>query len=711
MLSRTNVESAGPPAPSDVDTRLARLRGEIAFDSIMHDDSDIDAELPRSSSEDRSEPESVSGISVVRDSYSSFHSEILQSNRSYSSDNFFTAALSQARLRSTPDNLRQPWENGVLGSVFSAKKGSAAFPWLKDRVLNTSVPYPQMLLKSATSSDKGKQAIATTVPSLSSAVLRIKRPTLRVAPSSAEVLRSRAITKWRCIIESDLYKSEAGKQLIEYIFNGNCESLITQSIEDTFATKSTDTLVKRGQSIIAYLEFCRKQFGIYHISYKEAHVYAYLCNLRDSKASATKGTSFLQAMTFTLHSIKPFVDEDSWHSSRVKGVAAKMLRSKPPLNQSPPLFVWEVKLLHNILNNSDFTTDRVVAGYMLFLIYSCSRWSDGQFPQSVDNDTEEGFGYLEMRTTIHKTAQGARKGVLMPLVASSPGLGGVRDGKGWVDTWIEARISSGLEFNGDSPTMPSITADGSWSSSAMSSSQGSQYLRELVNSYAPKSLQRPKPLRSHSLKCTGLSWCAKRAVPQKFRKILGHHIDVGEVSVATYSRDYMYPALLAFDKVLSEIARGTFHPDESRAQRSRRLRSRLSTGEAAAPTEPEEAEVDADNRKSAPAPEEESSDSSDESEVTIPDADVDDVSMSVVRRGAEVIIATAKQTEFFWKANVPLTTYQHNSSGILHCASDVDFSKTACSRTISRAFTRINVGLSMDWPKCMVCSKKFGTKS
>ncbi len=689
----------------EVDESLRRLRGQIALEGIMNDDvsnsdddhsheigSDIDDEVAVKRSVSPYNDADADSLSFVQSAKFLEHGLI------------FTASLSLGRQQGVPEALKQPWEKGIFSHVFGEPP---QMPWLKNRSLSNNFRTLSPILSSSLPSVEPKPV---QLPGFSTAVLRIKRPALKVARPSAEVMRSRAIAKWRCIVESDLYATRLGKQLVEFILDGNSETMIHQILEDTFSSKATETLLKRGQSIFNYMTFCQKSFGALSLLYDESYIYKYLDSLRAASAAPSCGKSFLEAMNFALHLLSPGGVEQGWMSARVKGIASKMHQAKSPLDQAPALYVWEVKLLHNILCNAEVLQDKVVTGYMIFLIYACARWSDGQFPETIINDTSEGYGYFEMQTRNHKTAQGARKAILMPLVATSPGLGPVSSaGLGWVDEWLLARKKCGLEFCPNSPTLPAMRVDGTWSDSPMSASEGSLYLRELIHGYAPSKPRRVKQLRSHSLKSTMLSYCAKRPLPKEYRRALGHHIDSSDVSVATYSRDYLYAPLLALDQLLCDINDGTFNPDESRAQRAACVK-KLKRGEL-----PERGGKPEDVARVEAA--EEESEHSDESEsecseASIPDADIDDHLMSETRKGKDVSLfpSSEKEHTFFWDSGKPLVTFQHNSSGVLHCRRPDSPSKLGCSRTISKAFTKIDTGLNFSWPRCVACARLYGVK-
>ena len=70
---------------------------------------------------------------------------------------------------------------------------------------------------------------------------------------------------------------------------------------------------------------------------------------------------------------------------------------------------------------------------------------------------------------------------------------------------------------------------------------------------------------AHSMKATLLSWAAKFGIDKATRRTLGYHVEPGDRSVETYSRDAMAAPLRHLDRVLEAVRRGTFHPDSTRS--------------------------------------------------------------------------------------------------------------------------------------------------
>ena len=436
-------------------------------------------------------------------------------------------------------NRKQPWEVGHMGLIFG---GSVSSSFYGQQWLHSSVRLPPVIKTVPEVQSLPKVLTSWKRPVISSAVLKIRR--LDTAEFSGDAMRFRAMSRWRALVALDLNSSSLGRQLIDFYLDGKSESVIQQILEDTLSRKATGTLTKRSSSLLKYVQFTRAKFTATSLCYREQWIYDYVCMLRNNRAAPSAAKSFLEAMTLARTLIGADIEDEGWKSSRVTGAASSMYLKKAPLRQADPLTVLQVKILHHVVENAAVPFDIVLAGYFLFCVYACCRWSDPQRAIRVVYDVLQGVGYFELGTNEHKTASTEqRKTLILPLVATSPGLGAREPC--WVDAWISAREELDLHFQVQ-PTMPARTVAGGWSNEPMSASEGSASLKGMLEAYGPK-LDPKFKTTSHALKATGLSWAAKRPLKKAYRRALGHHVDASDLSVSTYSRDFMYAPLLAFD--------------------------------------------------------------------------------------------------------------------------------------------------------------------
>eukprot|EP00971_Amphidinium_carterae_P339418 6477236-Amphidinium_carterae.1 len=138
--------------------------------------------------------------------------------------------------------------------------------------------------------------------------------------------------------------------------------------------------------------------------------------------------------------------------------------------------------------------------------------------------------------------------------------GGVSD-LPWAAEWLRTRAWLGL---GSNPVQPALGADGMFAGSAMSTAQGTEWLKQfLVLALNP--CGEAQRVGTHSLKATLLSWSAKRGLSGGERRLLGQHRKPKGRSVDVYSRDQLAPALRSLQRLLREVKDALFQPDASRS--------------------------------------------------------------------------------------------------------------------------------------------------
>jgi len=75
-------------------------------------------------------------------------------------------------------------------------------------------------------------------------------------------------------------------------------------------------------------------------------------------------------------------------------------------------------------------------------------------------------------------------------------------------------------------------------------------------------------IATHSLKSTILSYVAKgNYLPLPDRRILGHHLEPGDNSAVTYSRDELSRLMVKVEVMFQDIRKNKFKPDDSRVRR------------------------------------------------------------------------------------------------------------------------------------------------
>ena len=385
--------------------------------------------------------------------------------------------------------------------------------------------------------------------------------------------RHKAINRWRRIIESDITVSETGRMLEQTIsqhaqdssqINSDLNDLLVSMLEDTFARKSTATLVKRSCDILKFIDWAKIRGESRPLILNEPLVYDYVNSLKGI-AGPSCANSFISSLRFAMHTIG-LKSVTAALSQRVVGSGQLQQQQRGVIRQARPLTAKQVYLLERTAVEHEDSATRYIAGYLCFCLFSCSRFRDPMFAlQWILDEPSPDFGYLESRTCKHKTANIIKKAVFLPMVAFTHGL----FSKSWASEWFDTRKSLADDTNdgfGSDFVLPGILRNGQWANRPMTTSEGSAALREILRS----GYEDVTGVSTHSLKVTLLSWGAKSNLSVDDRRILGHHIDPHMTSALTYSRDAMAGPLERMYRVIQSIKDGSFLPDESRARRTGR---------------------------------------------------------------------------------------------------------------------------------------------
>ncbi|CAE7684757.1 unnamed protein product [Symbiodinium sp. CCMP2592] len=317
---------------------------------------------------------------------------------------------------------------------------------------------------------------------------------------SDDMLRLTALKKIRLIVLFFPDDSELGRNLVGSAGSLVEESMLTSTIEDTFSGRAASTLLKRAS------DFSR---------------------------------------------ISP----------RVQGAAKAMSLAKRPLWQAPPLPVEAVRLLEELVHESEDYARASIAGFILFCLYSSARWSDAARGTHLSIDVAgNGLVLLECSTKHYKTKAKDRKDTVLPLIALGSGL----TQPSWGRVWMRKRALAGLPDC--AVIMPAMSPGGNFLGRAMTAAEGSLWLREFLHlqGFAGDLEQ----YSSHSLKATALSWTAKSGtMTYEERLTQGHHCSPKHGMALLYSRDALAEIIVKVAKVVSAVSRGVLSPDLPRAER------------------------------------------------------------------------------------------------------------------------------------------------
>jgi len=109
------------------------------------------------------------------------------------------------------------------------------------------------------------------------------------------------------------------------------------------------------------------------------------------------------------------------------------------------------------------------------------------------------------------------KYIFLPLVAPCVGI----TNRNWGQVWLAVRKQLGIESLSDWPLMPSPDGAGCPTVRPLSTAEAGNWLRMLLID-GKFDISNCK-ITSHTLKCTFLSYCAKRGISLEDRRILGYH--------------------------------------------------------------------------------------------------------------------------------------------------------------------------------------------
>ena len=336
-----------------------------------------------------------------------------------------------------------------------------------------------------------------------------------------------------------------------------CDSTNSQLIMlgDVFRGKAPSTLNKRANSMKLLCQKLSETGVVFPCS--ESELYRVLCDLRSSGAPPTRGKGILEAVAFVRYTMGILECDALLKGRRCWGAAT----SDEPLQrvQASPLQVQELERLHYVLEHDADRWNRLFSGTVLFMIYARARWSDAQHAVKILFDRFEGdIHYVEVLTGHHKTMRALQhRHQFLPLIAPAKGVTGAY-------LWESVRTEIGVDMEQGHPLLPAPLGSGDIGRRALDSQEAGKWLGALLE--LPPDVIGSRKVSSHSMKCTMLSYLAKRGVEMSDRLLLGYHTSPFTMGL-TYSRNGMARPLQILNDMLAEIRNGTFRPDCTRSGR------------------------------------------------------------------------------------------------------------------------------------------------
>ena len=445
--------------------------------------------------------------------------------------------------------VKFPWETGVMAKILSddpeLQSNFSMHPsWNSSSVISPPLP--------ATGSGE--------VPVSASLTIFAKHIKLTRNDShwtQRERTLKSAVDKWSMILHSNLEGSAVGRQILSDPFEAH------QIIVAVLGTKSPNTALKRVNSVMSFHRWASVNDIDQIIPFDERTCWRYVQFLNEAQLSASRASSFVQAVRFAhfVFSVDGALESSS--SRRICGLADIQLAGKSEASkQARALTVSEVKRLHELAASSELHVfDRCIVSHLLLMLYGRCRASDTFHIESITHDTAPDSGYVEVTTRCHKGSKAAvTKTLLLPILIPVYGV----STPSWVESWWSARIEANLPVKGTIrgalQPAPSKATSRDWTARPLSSSE----LTDLLKAY----LECPDDqlLSSHSLKATALSWSAKCEMPREYRRILGRHSSSVKDSDSVYSRELSYAPVRALERMFKLIRLSEFSPDAVRSK-------------------------------------------------------------------------------------------------------------------------------------------------
>jgi hypothetical protein len=329
-----------------------------------------------------------------------------------------------------------------------------------------------------------------------------------------------------------------------------------------FSGRAPVTIRKRGMAILKLCDHLEgNQLEAFPMT--EITFYRYLCSESAQGAPPSRLQGLLQAVAFCRHVLDVTELQIILNSKRCSGAARETnLKER---KQASPLLVSELLKLHSIVEESTDAWDAVFAGAALLCCYCRGRWGDLMRSERafLDFDEDNNPAYVETRTGRHKTmAAQMHRHQFLPMVAPIKGV----NGKDWATPWMDRRRALGLTLPPSGLIMPAPDKSGDATQRPLESGECGKWLRRLLDHGAAGELQDERRISSHSLKCTMLSFAAKRGLSVPDRLMLGYHSSQMHMAMV-YSRDGAAASLILLERLIREIAAGKFRPDSTRSGR------------------------------------------------------------------------------------------------------------------------------------------------
>ena len=459
--------------------------------------------------------------------------------------------------------IKLPWEVGIYRDLFSDE------PMAEPLV-------PKMPIGEFCCFDVGvaPQQVAETVAALASR--KDVQPVFEKCISSCDELqyhekrlklRDAAIGKLLIVLNQNLEVSSTGRHLMQLGRGDDAHVEASEIVSAVVGLKSPATLVKRANSLLAFMRWCSWVGKDACSVFQESVVWEYFQHLKSTGAPASKADSMLSAVRFAFYVLGFDCLGVAVSSRRLIGASELMLAGKRLLRQALVLTVAQVKRLHSILvDRGRHLIDRVIVVHILFALYGRCRHSDLLDIHDIGCDFDDQGGFVTLSTCSHKTGRVASlKTRLMPIVIPARGV----DGSIWPSQALEVlKVAGCLPMNPINGPLVHAPAggNGTFMKRGLRSTEVSKALRCFLELPEPVPGCDVEVISSHSLKATLLSWAARFGLSPQTRSLLGRHTSCLNETFAIYSRDLTCAPVAELQKLIDAISAGEFEPDGERSK-------------------------------------------------------------------------------------------------------------------------------------------------
>ncbi|CAE7836634.1 unnamed protein product [Symbiodinium sp. CCMP2592] len=442
----------------------------------------------------------------------------------------FVHAFSRLSQPSASPSLLLPWETPLMKTIFEPL--SEPLPELKKPSLGLADLSPPEFAKYLPDASSSASAAKPVHPSLDFKAGHAAEQAIRMLDDDdfekkqIKLMNAR-IAKWHVIglRYSDVFELPRPSD---------------EEISAMMGTRSVRTVLARAGSMLQFVRWCDTVRGSSDSMFTDEAYWGYLQFLKTSRASASRGSSFLCAVRFAWH-VMDLTKICGSPSRRCVGLAEQMSAERGTLRQSAPLLVQQVLQLHHMLHSGLVSKlDKAFVAYILICLCARCRQSDLAKVSYVEVDiSDSGLeGYVIFYTRQHKTARAARRlSQMLPILMPVCGI----DDQEW---FLTARRAM----------------EGRLARRGITSEEVSAFLKLVVPSHDGVSR-----IASQSLKRTMLAWSSKAGLSSESRAILGRHAKSVESSEAIYSVELGLPAVKQLEGILRQVRDKEFRPDASRA--------------------------------------------------------------------------------------------------------------------------------------------------